>query len=339
MSRRLSLLLLTILTLSLLLIVVWYLDQVPRTDDAYVYADTVEITPEVSGRIIELAVRENQQVREGEVLFRIDARAYEDALRQASASLVALNKEIELTQRQVDAQEFNAKASRASVASARAASIQAADSLRRLLPLKAKGYVSAERLEQARTADVSARADLDAALLRASQAEAAVSGVDALVAKRAVLEAKISGAQLSVEHSVVRAPFDGRIVGLKRANGQYAAAGRPLFTMIDSRQWYVVANFRETELAGIRPGSRSRVYLMSDTSRRFSGIVDSVGYGVFPDDGGSEVAGLPKVARSINWVRVAQRFPVRIRVDNADPELFRLGASAVAQIETVNADE
>ncbi|EJM52362.1 hypothetical protein PMI29_05918, partial [Pseudomonas sp. GM49] len=79
-------------------------------------------------------------------------------------------------------------------------------------------------------------------------------------------------------------------------------------------------------------GSRSTLYLMGDSNRTFSGTVDSIGFGVFPDDGGAQAAGLPKVARTINWVRVAQRFPVRIRVDKPDPDLFRIGASAVALI-------
>lgn len=332
LPRRLIVLVLLGLTLVMLLWVVWRLDTTPRTDDAYVYADTINVTPEVSGSIEELAVRENQQVKQGDVLLRIDARVYQDVLDQAQASLQALNKEIILSQRQVDAQQFNSEAVTASVERAKAAAAQSADTLRRMEPLLKPGYVSAEQVDQARTAAKSARAELNAALLQAKQAAAAVSGVDALVSKRAVIQAEIARAELDLEHSVVRAPFDGLIVGLTTSNGQFAAAGHPLFSLIDTRRWYVVANFRETELDKIRNGSRSTLYLMGNSGRTFSGTVDSIGFGVFPDDGGAQAAGLPKVARTINWVRVAQRFPVRIRVDKPDPNLFRIGASAVALI-------
>lgn len=332
LPRRLLVPLLLGLTLLLTVWVVWRLDTAPRTDDAYVYADTINVTPEVSGSIVELKVRENQPVKQGDVLLRIDPRPYQDALDQARASLEALNKEIVLSQRQVDAQQFNSQAVHASVERAKAAAAQTADTLRRTEPLLKQGYVSEEQVDQARTAAKSAQAELNAALLQAKQAAAAVSGVDALVAKRAVLAAQIASAELSLEHCVVSAPFDGRVVGLTTSDGQFAAAGHPLFSLIDTRRWYVVANFRETELEGIQAGSRSTLYLLGSSGRKFEGTVDSIGFGVFPDDGGAQAGGLPRVARTINWVRVAQRFPVRIRVDQPDPELFRIGASAVAII-------
>jgi len=120
-------------------------------------------------------------------------------------------------------------------------------------------------------------------------------------------------------------------VSLKTSTGQYASALKPVFTLIDTRHWYVVANFRETELKGVRAGTPATVYLMSDTGERFRGVVDSVSYGVSPDEGGFALpGGLPRIQRSLNWVHVSQRFPVKIRVDNPDPELFRIGTSAVA---------
>jgi multidrug efflux system membrane fusion protein len=339
LPKRLLILSLLGLTLVLLLWVVWRLDNAPRTDDAYVYADTINVTPEVSGSIVELPVRENQLVKQGDVLLRIDARPYQDVLDQTRASLQALNKEIILSQRQVDAQQFNSEAVQAHVERAKAAAAQSADTLRRMEPLLPPGYISQEQVDQARTAVKSARAELNAALLQAKQAAAAVSGVDALVAKRAVILAEIARAELDLEHSVVRAPFDGRIIGLTSSNGQFAAAGHPVFSLIDTRRWYVVANFRETELDNIRSGSRCTLYIMSDSRRTFSGTVDSIGFGVFPDDGGAQIGGLPKVARTINWVRVAQRFPVRIRVEQPDPNLFRIGASAVAVIHADAAED
>ncbi|MGF6840700.1 multidrug efflux system membrane fusion protein [Paraburkholderia youngii] len=321
-----------LIAIGLLVVVLWRLDHAPSTDDAYVYADTISVVPEVSGRIIELPVRDNQAVKQGDLLLRIDPRPYQAALDQARARLDTLNSQIVLTQRSVHAQQYNADSVQAAVERARAVANQAADTLRRTEPLLAQGYVSAEEVDRARTAQRSAQAELNAAMREAQQASAAVSGVDALVAQRAEVRAQIALAELNLEFTEVHAPFDGRVVSLRTTVGQFASALKPVFTLIDTRHWYVVANFRETELKGVHAGTPSTVYLMSDTARRFTGAVDSVGYGVLPDDGGVVEQGLPSVQRTINWVHVSQRFPVKIAVRNPDPELFRIGTSAVATL-------
>lgn len=331
--KRIPALVLVLLTLVVLVFVIWRVDRSPSTNDAYAAADTIDVVPEVSGRIVELAVKDNQSVRQGDLLFRIDPRQYEANLAKAEAALAALDKQIMLTQRSVDAQKYGADSVQAAVAKARAAAKQASDTLRRTEPLLSEGFVSAEDVDRARTAQRAAVADLNAILLQAQQAASAVSGVDALVAQREVVQADIALTKLYLDMTRVRAPFDGRIVSLKTSVGQFASAMKPVFTLIDTRQWYVIANFRETDLKNIRPGVPAIIHLMSDSGRTFHGKVDSVGYGVLPDDGGVVLGGLPHVSRSINWVRVAQRFPVKIRVDKPDAEMFRIGASAVATLE------
>lgn len=328
---------LVLLTLLLVVFVIRQLERAPRTDDAYVYADTIDVVPEVNGRIVELPVHDNQAVKQGDLLFRIDPRPYQDALTRGKASLVALDRQIELTQRTVNAQQYNAESVRAAVERARAAAAQASDTLHRMEPLLSHGYVSAEDVDRARTAQRATQAELSAAQLQAQQAAAAVSGVDALVAQRAVVTAEISLAELNLEYATVRAPFDGRIVSLKTATGQFATALKPVFTLIDTRHWYVVANFRETELKGIRTGTPATVYLMSDTDQRFRGTVDSISYGIASDEAGLALpGGLPRIQRTLNWVHVSQRFPVKIRVDDPNPELFRVGTSAVAVLHPGN---
>jgi len=335
-AGRLIALVLVLAAIGLGVAVVRHLDTAPRTDDAYAYADTIGVAPEVSGRIVELAVADNQPVKQGDLLLRLDARPYQATLDKAQASLIALDNEIALTQRSVNSQKFGAAAAGASVERARAAAEQAADTLARMAPLEGQEYVSSEQIDQAKTAKRSAEAQLNVALLDAQRATAAVSGVDALVAKRAVIKAEIELARLNLEYTTVRAPFDGTVLNLKTSAGQFAAAGHPVFTLANTSRWYVVANFRETELAHIKPGQKALVYVLGEPAKRFGGAVESVGYGVFPDDGGADAAGLPHVPRSINWVRVAQRFPVRIRVDAPDASLFRIGASAVAIMATAD---
>jgi membrane fusion protein, multidrug efflux system len=339
-KRKWPAIVLVVVTLLLLVYVIRLWDRTPRTDDAYVYADTIDVVPEVSGRIVELAVHDNQAVKQGDLLFRIDPRPYQDALARGRASLVALDRQIELTQRSVNAQQYNAQSVRAAVERARAAAGQASDTLHRMEPLLSHGYVSAEDVDRARTAQRSTQAELSAAQLQAQQAAAAVSGVDALVAQRAVVMAEIATAELNLEYATVRAPFDGRIVSLKTSTGQFASALKPVFTLIDTRHGYVVANFRETELKGVRTGTPATVYLMSDTGQRFEGEVDSISYGISPDEGGLALpGGLPRIQRTLNWVHVAQRFPVKIRVDHPNPELFRVGTSAVAVLEPGRGDD
>ncbi|HKC42641.1 MAG TPA: multidrug transporter subunit MdtN [Burkholderiales bacterium] len=325
--------------IGLAVYVVYYLDQSPRTDDAYVRADTIGVAAQVSGRIVNLRVHDNQAVKQGDVLFEIDPEPYRYALQRARAALDSLEKQIGLTQRDVRAQQFAATAARANIERAKAQANQAADTLGRIEPLLAKEYVTAEQVDQARTAKRSADAALEVARRDADRAAAAVSGVDALVAKLGELRAAVATAEYDLKQTVVRAPFDGRVIDLDIAQGEYAATGRRLFTLIDARNWYVIANFRETQLREIRPGMTAEVYLMSDPRRRFAGTVHSIGFGVFPEDGGASANGLPRVPRSINWVRVAQRFPVRIRVGDPPADLFRIGASAVALVPPESAQE
>lgn len=322
-----------LVTTAIALYVVWWLDSSPRTDDAYAYADTISVTAEVSGRIIDLPVRDNQLVKKGDLLFRIDPQPFELTLAKARAALTALEKEIGLMERSIAAQEYGAQAAQNQVETASAARKQARATLDRLEPLLQEGFVSAEQVDLARTALAQAETQEAAAIAAAKSAEAAVTGVDALIAQIAVLKVEIAMAELQLEYTVVRAPCDGRISGLHTTAGQFTAAGHPVFTLINTENWYILANFRETDFRHIRRGAAATVYLMSDTGKKFSAVIDSSSYGVYPDDGGLTLNGLPVVKRSINWVRVAQRFPVKFKVNDPDGELFRIGASAIVVID------
>ncbi|WP_368761269.1 cysteine desulfurase sulfur acceptor subunit CsdE [Klebsiella quasipneumoniae] len=149
---------------------------------------------------------------------------------------------------------------------------------------------------------------------------------------RAGILAQIALAELHLEFTEVRAPFNGVVVALKTTIGQYASALKPVFTLLDDDRWYVIANFRETDLNNVHPGVAARITVMTNHNRTFNGVVDSVGSGVLPE-GGSVIEGLPLIQKSINWVHVSQRFPVKIAVSDPDPELFRMGASASAVLQ------
>src|ERR1035438_6411046 len=145
-------------------------------------------------------------------------------------------------------------------------------------------------------------------------------------------QAAIDTAKYNLDNCRVVAPFDARVTNLTISQGAYATAGQHIFTLIDNRTWWVVANFRETQLHNIRPGMLADVYVMSRPNVRYKGIVESVGFGVTPDSdlvGRLSAPGLPDVQRTLNWVHLASRFPVRIRIQDSPPDVFRLGESAV----------
>ncbi|KMV68130.1 multidrug transporter subunit MdtN [Rosenbergiella epipactidis] len=329
--RKWPLLVVVCLAIVALIGVIVTLQTSPQTNDAYVYADTIDVVPEVSGQIVEMPIEDNQKVKKGDLLFKIDDRQYRAMLVNAQSQLAALDAQIRLTGRTVKAQEYNAQSVSAAVARAQALVQQTTSSRQRLEPLVPQGFASQEELDQARTAEKAARAELNATLLQAKQATAAVSGVDALVAQREGALAQIALASINLERTEVRAPFSGTVVALKTTTGQFASAIKPIFTLIDSDHWYVVANFRETDLNDIHPGTAATLRVMTDHHRVFSGRVDSVGAGVLAS-GDSVIEGLPVIQKSINWVHVSQRFPVKIAVTDADPRLFRLGASATATL-------
>lgn len=130
-----------------------------------------------------------------------------------------------------------------------------------------------------------------------------------------------------------RPPLDGYVTNLNIAVGQYANEGRDVLSLVDDRVWYVMANFRESFLAHIRTGMSVEVFLLAYPGHRFRGRVQGVGWALYQENGAS-VAGLPAIAPTLNWVRLSQRFPVRIELERPDPQFpYRMGATAVVTIQ------
>ena len=251
----------------------------------------------------------------------------------------------------------------ASVDRARAERDYAVHNRDRLEPLLAKQFVTVDQVDQAQTLaaareqalaeakaqQVLANAALTSALAQQQQAEArleqsrqqvkqaqhSVLTVEPLVAQRGAKLSAIQTAEYNLENCRLYAPFDGRVTNLTISEGAYAHAGQEIFTLIDTRTWWVLANFRETQLRYIQPGMKADVYLMSHPSLHLHGVVDSTGFGVTPDADlvGRLTKGLPDVQRTLNWVHLASRYPVRIRILDGPQQNFRLGESAVVVID------
>lgn len=306
------------------------MDHTPRTNDAYLYADSIGFAPEVSGKIVALDVQNNQRVVRGQELAQIDPEPFTLQLREAQAQVAALQAEINLTGRQVAAQTSGAEAATTAVSRAQAELALAQDTLARQVPLLGKGYVTAQQVDELRTEVRSAQAGLTAAIQQAAQAHQAIGDTVSLMAQLAGARAAEALAARDLRNTVLRAPFNGLVTGLDISTGAYAITGQPLFTLIDAEKWYAVGDFRETELSQMTVGDPATVWLLGDDSARLQGHVESMGWGVQPDSPGAPVVdlpGLPDVGRTLNWVVVAQRFPVRILLDQPPPELMRVGAT------------
>lgn len=304
----------------------------PRTDDGVARANLIGVAPRVSGPIIKVNVSDNQSVKSGDLLFEIDPADFELAVERAQAALAALDQQIEIAKSQDAQLKFQVKAAEAAVQQATVARDQDADTLRRLEPLLPKNFATQDQVNQARTKVAAAAAELGQANEKLNQARVAVSSLATLQAQRPGTVAALGTARLELSYTRIYAPFDGQVVGLNISEGAYAHAGVEVFSFLDSRKWYVLANFRERELASIRPGMEAEIFLLSAPDRRFRGVVEGISPAVQSQEDNVEINGMPFVKRDLNWVRIAQRFPVRIAIENPDPAIFRMGTTAVTTI-------
>lgn len=236
------------------------------------------------------------------------------------------------------------------------------NNLHRIEPLLVKQFVTVDQVDRARTSEITegqalkqaesqlrlAQAGLQSMLAQQErsramlvqskaqheQAQNAVTTLEPLVNQRGAKTSAVETARYNLSNCRVYAPFAARVTNLTISEGAYAHIGQQVFTLIDARTWWAVANFREGQLQHISPGMRAEVYVMSKPDVHFTGVVDSIGFGVTPD---ADVVGrigavLPDVQRTLNWVHLATRFPVRVRVENPPEDLFRVSESAVVAI-------
>ncbi|HSU29865.1 MAG TPA: biotin/lipoyl-binding protein [Bryobacteraceae bacterium] len=236
----------------------------------------------------------------------------------------------------------------------------ASNNLTRAEPLLVRQFVTVQQIDQLRTAQRTAEENLSHARamlastqskyqqalaqlrqsavagsqqkLRVKQSELNIDRLQTLLSERLAKAASVDSAKYDLQRCRVYAPFDARVTNLNISVGQYARIGVQVFTLIDTTAWWVVGNFKETQLRHVAPGMPADLYLMTRPDVHFQGVVESIGFGVTPENISAANGGIPSVNRTLNWVRLAQRFPVRVRVLHPSPELYRLGASATAII-------
>ena len=389
----------------------WQARSQVSTDDAYVEGAVTVISSKVSGNISEMLVTDNQTVKAGELLLRVDPRDYRAkrdqaaaAVKVAEAALLALRSELPMTrgvtvaqgdeargalegaraaeeasqsaveeaQAQLEAKRAAASAAEADVAGARATAVQAVREKERQRKLVEQGLVAQRDYDQAEAAEGTARATLEAFERRKIQVEREAQQVEAALASRrlgvqqarqrvaelrgslaraesqrhqvpmkeaevaraeAVLaqaQADLAYAELQLQYTEVRAPVDGVVSKRTVELGQVAQMGQPLLAIVPLHDVWVIANFKETQLARIRPGMKAEVRVDTFSDRAFQGTVDSLAAGT-----GARFSLLPPENATGNWVKVVQRLPVKIRLDPGEfgnPHTLRAGMSAVVTV-------
>jgi membrane fusion protein (multidrug efflux system) len=309
---------------------VWYLAASGRyvtTDNAYLYADVVTIAPQVAGRVVEVPVTENQRVRAGDLLFRIDPQPYQLAVDELQAQALAIGEHL-------DSWRDGYQAAIADLASKQADLDHATQLFQRVEELSAKGVASQESLDDAANAVATARADRDAARANVAKAKSLLGGdADAPVQQLSaykIIEARLAIARLDVSHAEVVAPVDG-IIGKKKLQvGDFLNVGQPAMPLVSETIW-VDANIKETDMTWVRPGQKATFTVDAYPQLRWQAEVASIS-----PASGVTFSVLPAQNATGNWVKVVQRIPVRLRILTRQTEssILRSGMSAEIVIDT-----
>ena len=305
----------------------------PSTDDASIDADIVHVATPVGGRIIQLPIVENQLVHKGDLLFRIDPVPYQTNIAAAQAQLDLAIAALGSKRRLVATQKTNATIAGSQIERATTNLQLATRTEKRLEPLTEKGYVPKQQLDQAVVTRQDAETSLREAQEQQNAAKVSIDDDAAAAAGVRAAAAALDNARRALADTEVFATHDGRVTGLTVSTGEVVLPSQSLFTLINTEEWFVSANLRETDLDRVKQGACVTVYSMINRKRPMKGVVDSIGFGVLSDDSINIPRAVPYVEPSLNWVRVAHRFPVRISLEHPPQDLVRVGASAIVEVD------
>jgi membrane fusion protein (multidrug efflux system) len=303
---------------------VWSYEELhPSTDDAYLHANYVWISPQLNGQISKLFVAPNQYVKAGDPLFEIDPRQYQQALTKAENQLL-------LVKHDVEADEARVNSARARLAEQQAELKTAEQYAKRFQEMVKSGAAAeldtihyANALIETKGRVVEAKAALDEALVNQGS-------LPVREARVSTAEADVALAKLNLEWTRVLAPADGYVTRMSLRVGDVVKPQQQLFPFIESQDWWVEANFKETDVALIEPGMQAQVSIDIYADKKFKGRVESLSRGA-----AASFSLLPPQNTTGNWVKVTQRIPVRIRMLEQDPQYpFRLGASVTVSVDT-----
>jgi len=302
------------------------------TDNAYVKADNTTISPKVSGYIGEVLVGDNQHVKAGQLLARIDDRDFSVALDQAIADVAAAEAALASKRAQLDVQSSVIEAARATLEVDTATETFAQQENKRYTDLARTGFGSVQNAQSAQARGAGAiaaiardKANLASALKQVELLKAEITQADAAVGRA---NAQRRQAELNLSYTTIRAPIDGVVGNRTLRAGQFVQAGTQLMSLVPSSGAYVIANYKETQLSGVREGQPVEIEIDTYPGKLVRGHVDSLA-----PASGQEFALLPPDNATGNFTKVVQRIPVKIVLDRTDVEL-RPGMSVVPSIQT-----
>jgi membrane fusion protein, multidrug efflux system len=302
------------------------------TDDAYVKADNTTIAPKVSGYLNQVLVGDNQHVKAGQVLARIDDRDFRVALDQAKADVAAADAAVASKRAQLDVQQASIDAAQATLDVDFAARVFTAQENKRYTDLAATGYGSVQNAQNAQARDNTALASIERDKANLASAQKQVELLKAELAQAVATEARTKAlqrqAELNLSYTTVTSPIDGIVGNRTLRVGQFVQAGTQLMSLVPSNGAYVVANFKETQLGQVRAGQPVEIEVDMFPGKAVRGHVDSLA-----PASGQEFALLPPDNATGNFTKIVQRIPVKILLDGADAEL-RPGMSVIPRIQT-----
>jgi multidrug resistance efflux pump len=343
-----------IVLIALVLGLVKYWDYVvnPWTRDGQVQAEIIQVTPRVSGPIVNLPIRDNQPVKAGDLLFEIDPRTFAASLEKSQAQYDMTGDSYLGQVEQVEAARAQVEASRAEVRQAQSAINQLDSTIKKnkanyerqqeMLPKKATSQKAVERAEANYKVSVEQRKGAVAGLAQAraglNQAEATLAETEANLgaageANASIRKARaaVRQAELNLEFTQVRAPVDGYVTNLNLRLGSNAVANQPALALVDVNSYWIVGFFRETTIENIRQGNPALITLMAYPDKPLKGTVDSLGWGIAQQDGSTGFELLPNISPTFEWIRLAQRVPVRIHLTEI-PETVKLRVGTTASV-------
>ncbi len=310
------------------------------TNDAYLDADSVTIEPKVAGYVVELKAQDNQRVRQGDVLARIDPRDYQTALDSAKADLQSAQATAANIDAQIKEQQSTIAQAEAAVDADEASVTFSEQEFKRYGDLARTGVGTAQRQQQSASDLAQRRAalDRDRAGLNAAKAHTAVlqtqrRQADAAIAAR---KAALAQAQINLDQTTITAPVDGVVGDRTVRKGQLVQAGTRLMSVVPTDKVYLVANFKETQTGRMVPGQKVEIDVDSFPGQPINGTIDSLAPGT-----GAQFALLPPENATGNFTKIVQRVPVKIMLDPANPLTARLrpGLSVTATVDTRSASK
>ncbi len=334
------------------LVAMKYADYInnPWTRDGQVRANVITVAPRVSGPIVALPIIDNQRVKAGELLFRIDPRTFQAQVNQAQANydavvdqLASLDQQVKAGRAAVAQAEAQVNQAQAQLREAEANAVQAEREFHRYEDLLKNGFTSRSNYDaQLRNMQVTAATrDRSTAALTQSKSglQEAQAQLATAVAKRGAegdsnaqlraARASLETAQLNLDFTEQRASVDGYITNLNLRLGSQAIANQPSVALIDEKSFWIDAYFRETSIGRIQPGDQAFITFMAYPNDAVPARVESIGWGISKQDGSTGSSLLPVVQPSFEWIRLAQRVPVRIGIEKLPPNVeLRVGTTA-----------